>query len=451
MTFQQKKIVIVVGAHRSGTSVITAGMGAIGAYLGFKDLYKSEENTKGFFEHPEIIDFNDSLMEFLGGRWDNYLFDGQYALGLIENKDLDTWYLKAKNIFVKLFQDKCFIALKDPRICQLIPFWSVVFRSLGFKDDNVFYLHVYRHPMEVAKSQYHRWEKNQDFYLLGAQYEETLALWWSMNYQVLRDTLDGMYLNVSYNDYIRAPAEELVRIGKFLGVKVDLLLIKESLSDFVDPSLYRSHLSESDRICVEQNFLKVNEFYELLRDLSVCELKNTFKENVAKYCHPPTSLMGALSSYLTRISNDLQRSRAYLKECSKEKQSLKLMLAENNDECQKFIAQASEDYEKVIDDLREKIQEYKLSLQQMTASYELNLQQVRSENLEVITELNKQLALLLQNNKQMELDYKAYQKNLEGLNQNLTSKNVELSNSVTSLQEDLDVIHRSFSWRLTYP
>ena len=49
-----KKAIIVLGAHRSATSLFTAGLESLGAYLGIKTNYKSEENPKGFFENEEI-------------------------------------------------------------------------------------------------------------------------------------------------------------------------------------------------------------------------------------------------------------------------------------------------------------------------------------------------------------------------------------------------------------
>ena len=51
-------------------------MQALGAQLRLPAHYTNEENRKGFFEHPDIVDFNDSLLSHLGGSWDNPLFDG---------------------------------------------------------------------------------------------------------------------------------------------------------------------------------------------------------------------------------------------------------------------------------------------------------------------------------------------------------------------------------------
>ena len=78
----KRKLVIVLGSHRSGTSLLTAGVESLGAHTGVKDAYVSDQHPKGFFENEAIVHFNDWLLNFLGGRWDNPLFDGRRAVNL---------------------------------------------------------------------------------------------------------------------------------------------------------------------------------------------------------------------------------------------------------------------------------------------------------------------------------------------------------------------------------
>ena len=44
-----KKAVIVLGMHRSGTSVITAGLEAMGVYIGDNYLEEGVHNKKGYW------------------------------------------------------------------------------------------------------------------------------------------------------------------------------------------------------------------------------------------------------------------------------------------------------------------------------------------------------------------------------------------------------------------
>ena len=176
-----KKAIIVLGVHRSGTSLLTAGLERLGANLGIKSDYKSDENPKGFFENEEIVLFNDRLLHDLGGRWDNPLFDGSQALADKNSSDLDGWYDEADNVFTRNFEGHDLIAIKDPRICQLLPFWTEVLSRNGYNQDNTYFVHICRHPMEIAQSQFKRKQNNTNFYFLGGNLMETVALWMSLS------------------------------------------------------------------------------------------------------------------------------------------------------------------------------------------------------------------------------------------------------------------------------
>ena len=68
-TSAHRKAVIVVGAGRSSTSVLTAGVGALGANLG--DSLKPggvKKNPNGFFEDTDRPDVNHRVHKALGLR-----------------------------------------------------------------------------------------------------------------------------------------------------------------------------------------------------------------------------------------------------------------------------------------------------------------------------------------------------------------------------------------------
>ena len=52
---ENQKVVIVVGAGRSGTSTITRGLSALGIELGDNLKPGSAKNPKGFFEDLDIL------------------------------------------------------------------------------------------------------------------------------------------------------------------------------------------------------------------------------------------------------------------------------------------------------------------------------------------------------------------------------------------------------------
>ena len=50
-----RKLIVILGAHRSGTSLCAAAVECLGGDLGMETLYANEENVKGFFEHPALV------------------------------------------------------------------------------------------------------------------------------------------------------------------------------------------------------------------------------------------------------------------------------------------------------------------------------------------------------------------------------------------------------------
>ena len=108
-----KKLIVVLGAHRSGTSLCAAAVQVLGADACLGEHYANEENQKGFFEHPDVVDFNDRLLAHLGGSWDNPLFIGADQLG---SADVDRWQGEAVDLLADIYGETPLAVIKDPRI-----------------------------------------------------------------------------------------------------------------------------------------------------------------------------------------------------------------------------------------------------------------------------------------------------------------------------------------------
>ena len=70
----ERAFTLILGVHRSGTSLLTQGLVAAGAVVGeFADI-RDPDNPDGYLEHPEVRVFNDRLLAVLGASWDNWGF-----------------------------------------------------------------------------------------------------------------------------------------------------------------------------------------------------------------------------------------------------------------------------------------------------------------------------------------------------------------------------------------
>ena len=138
--------IVVVGMHRSGTSLITGALAKSGLYLGGPLLGESHSNPGGHWEHKGLIALHDRLLGQLGSTWDDVrpLPDG-WATSRVAQLAIPK--------FLRLLEDS-FRAhrtwgFKDPRVCRLLPLWHQVFQALNVDPS---YVMVLRDPDEVAAS-----------------------------------------------------------------------------------------------------------------------------------------------------------------------------------------------------------------------------------------------------------------------------------------------------------
>ena len=73
MNTTDKKVIVVLGMHRSGTSVVTRGLQVLGVDLGTRLLAAEQGvNDKGFWEDMDITAFDVDLLCALGHDWHSF-------------------------------------------------------------------------------------------------------------------------------------------------------------------------------------------------------------------------------------------------------------------------------------------------------------------------------------------------------------------------------------------
>lgn len=148
----RKTALIILGMHRSGTSALTGVLNLMGVSLGKELLPPQPDNPKGFFENKEITLFNEQILfpALNSTWWDLKPIAKAQLEQLINSEELIN---KAKNIILNNFKYDEIVAIKDPRMCILFPFWEKVLKDLLFDIKVIIPL---RNPYEVAMSLKHR-------------------------------------------------------------------------------------------------------------------------------------------------------------------------------------------------------------------------------------------------------------------------------------------------------
>ncbi|MEM9440947.1 MAG: hypothetical protein AAGA73_10920 [Pseudomonadota bacterium] len=207
----ERTAVIVVGAGRSGTSVLTAGVGALGVDLG--DQLKAggvQKNPKGFFEDTELLDVNHRVHKAFGLRASgaNVRPVDERAWHTVDLKPLEE---EATSIIKQRFTSDRPFGLKSGGLLRLMPFWDHVFERAGVAPR---YVMALRNPLGVADSR-----ANLDVY---RGYQEKSDLEWLVQVLPYIDHLKGHpFVAVDYDLLMQDPKKQLHRIANGLSLPID--------------------------------------------------------------------------------------------------------------------------------------------------------------------------------------------------------------------------------------
>lgn len=138
--------ILVLGMHRSGTSAATRVLNLLGVDLGKDLLQPAEDNSNGFWEHRQIVAIHEHLLTELGYSWHDVR---NLPEGWVESSAARDARDALLNTLTGDFSGSRVWAVKDPRLCRLLPLWMPLASELGVRFHA---LHVVRHPDEVAAS-----------------------------------------------------------------------------------------------------------------------------------------------------------------------------------------------------------------------------------------------------------------------------------------------------------
>lgn len=249
--------IIIIGMHRSGTTMITRLLEGLGLFVG----QKKEGNHEALFFHH----INEWIASQCGGFWDH----PEPIQELIENRDIramvteyiDGYLLKSPRTigflgWRKYLRCRSLHNLdfpwgwKSPLNTYTLPLWQDL-----FPDARV--IHIYRHGVDIAQSLKIRGRREMQRTRLQQLYYDLRFLHWirpkpgSFIESVRCDSLEGglslweEYLSearshigkmggraieVKYEDFLAEPTETLMRLAAFCGVTSDHAAVEMAAS-----------------------------------------------------------------------------------------------------------------------------------------------------------------------------------------------------------------------------
>ena len=232
---QQSKIIVVVGMHRSGTSLACSLLEKAGVFFGAPSDFvrPNDENPRGFFEHLRLRYINDQYMALNDASWANV---STLSRQLCEKPAISLGELEGEAAqFLSALHNQAGdapVGLKDPRLCLLAAAWDRLLPS------NTEYVFVYRDPREVAQSL----ETRNGFPNWFSSYLTEKYLFHAANFLTNKSAVV-----VTYDGLLSQPYEELSPVIDRLQSDSTSKIPGEGVfAELIDEALYRSRNDQRD-------------------------------------------------------------------------------------------------------------------------------------------------------------------------------------------------------------
>lgn len=233
MSTTTSECILILGMHRSGTSVLSGCFHLLGADLGSNLMPANEANQSGYFENHDLVLIHDILLRDLGCRWDmvgSLPQDWQQTEAAQSAKD------KIAHLIEREFAQSELWAVKDPRLCRLLPLWLELFQEKDIRPRIVF---LTRHPYEVALSL----KKRDGFDMFKGH-----LLWLSHTREGLANCRERDHSILTYDQLLADPIVCLENISRDLDIEFPKSIRHnvQRIMEFVRPDLKHCTLSGTD-------------------------------------------------------------------------------------------------------------------------------------------------------------------------------------------------------------
>ncbi|MCG2784202.1 MAG: sulfotransferase [Anaerolineae bacterium] len=230
----EKLLIVVLGMHRSGTSVMSRALKVMGVDLGNNLLSGMEgENEKGFWEDIDILNLNDEMLSSLSSTWYDLL---PITVEDVEKLKERGFFYHAINLLQNKMKDVQIFGLKDPRFAKLLLFWKQVFIELNV---NVSYIITVRNPLSVSQSLHKR---NK------IPHQKSLLMWLDHIVASLDQSQNEKRILVDYDLLMENPEKTIRHIADTFNLSVDSEQLYEFKNEFLDSRLRHTIFTTKDLV-----------------------------------------------------------------------------------------------------------------------------------------------------------------------------------------------------------
>ena len=226
-----KRIVLVVGVGRSGTSLLAGVLGQLGFHISQPEVVADDTNPRGFGEPRWVVDFHTRLMRKLrvivfDARPVAFEKTAAVAQDAEAGSELRAW------LSGELAQSDD-VVVKDPRVGWFLGLWQRACADAGARTTQITML---RHPAEIltsARKSYGTWQSDAS----------RAAAWLNVMLETERVTRGTARTYIRYEDLLQDWRGQIGRAGRTLDLPLLTEIPEEraaAVDGFVDPSLHRA-------------------------------------------------------------------------------------------------------------------------------------------------------------------------------------------------------------------
>lgn len=232
-------LVLVVGMHRSGTSLLGGILQRLGLALPGRSIAADHHNPAGYFEWDQVVAIQERLLIDLNRWWPS-------ANGCLPMPD--GWMHRPEARFAaeqlrrllhsEKERHKQPWGLKDPRCSRLLPLWIAIAADLGMP---LHLLLAIRDPREVAMSLVHR-----DGPITGMNYNRAQQLWWRHTVEVLHTSAQASLplTVIDYGRWFDRPQQQLARLVHALPSMQPTDEQQRQALGLIQPDLHRNRVDQ---------------------------------------------------------------------------------------------------------------------------------------------------------------------------------------------------------------
>jgi hypothetical protein len=305
---QRRPVVLVLGMHRSGTSLCAHILSALGIDMS-DDIDVNPSNAGGHWERREIVEFHDRILSLFNRNYSGRFHD--FAMPVAWWADPPVAQIRREIVsFLQQRMGDGYFGFKDPRTVRLMPIWHQIFNELKLAPRVVLCL---RNPVQVARSLYARDSLDLD----SGEYR-----WLVHMIDFYRYASKFDFCTIEYEEWFRNASANLEKLQGFLELpwqqsQADLGLV---LSGVIDPAFRHD---DSDHR--EAHLPLVRTLYKLARDTDRDQAREKIGYIVSQFIG-----FQQLQRPFHQVFEDLAETAAKFPEIEREAAALRVLVNERD-------------------------------------------------------------------------------------------------------------------------